>query len=157
MCQNKWNFKYYIAAVEYAPSTVHKHIHVYIRFGDTSYESSIRYEIPGAHVELANGNEIQNYDYVTKGKGQTFTTGTPGGKLKDKLLKKEYLLTIFSDIKTLSDKDLEEKYPSEVFYHYNKIAEYEINSLHVTLPWAGILREKNIWIFGKSGCGKKFI
>lgn len=75
----KYNFKYYIAAVEYAPTTGHKHVHAYIRFCYCIYIQQLMKEPPGAYIEIANGTEIQNYDYVTKICGPQFTSGTPIG------------------------------------------------------------------------------
>lgn len=80
---------------------------------------------------------------LTKSGGPQFTDGTQCGKVHDKILKKEYLTTLLSDIKSMSDKDLEMKYPREFYYNYNKIAESKINSMHITVPGIGNLCEKN--------------
>jgi len=55
---------YAIAGLETAPSTGHKHIHVFIQFAK-SRRLSIR-KLEGAHVDKCYGSPIQNRDYVKK-------------------------------------------------------------------------------------------
>lgn len=74
----KWNFKY---VAEYAPTTGHKHVQIYMRFRSGKYLQDLQAELIGAHIELGKGNEIENYKYVTTRGGPSWTLGNPKGKL----------------------------------------------------------------------------
>lgn len=70
------------------------------------------------------------------------------------ILKEEYLKTILSDLRTLSDQKIEAKYTRGFFNHNNRIADNKINTMHLSAPWSGMSKSKNYWIYGNSGWGK---
>lgn len=58
------SFRYLISAQEIAPTTGHKHIHIYI-----NYSNPITIQIKkacGAHIDVCRGSPKQNIDYVSK-------------------------------------------------------------------------------------------
>lgn len=58
-------FRYLISCKEEAPTTGHKHIHIYVVFTD-SRKLSVQ-ALRGAHVEVCHGSHQQNKDYILKG------------------------------------------------------------------------------------------
>lgn len=58
------NPKYYISALEEAPTTGHEHIHIYIYFKQTT-TLSIK-KCLGAHIDKCRGTPQQNINYVKK-------------------------------------------------------------------------------------------
>ena len=55
---------YFISCQEAAPSTGHKHIHIYIHFNN-SVSLSLK-KLCGAHVEICRGTPKQNIEYIKK-------------------------------------------------------------------------------------------
>lgn len=56
---------YLISCLEEAPTTGHKHIHIYAHFKD-KYKLSKKLMSHGAHIEICKGSPKQNIDYVKK-------------------------------------------------------------------------------------------
>lgn len=56
---------YLISCLEEAPTTGHKHIHMYVHF-EKPYRLSKKIMSHGAHIEVCKGSPKQNIDYVKK-------------------------------------------------------------------------------------------
>ncbi len=56
---------YIISGLEEAPTTGHKHIHMYVHF-EKPYRLSKKIMSHGAHIEVCKGSPKQNIDYVKK-------------------------------------------------------------------------------------------
>ena len=56
---------YFLSAQEEAPTTGHKHIHIYIHF-ESSYKLSKKIMSFGAHIDICRGSPLQNIKYVKK-------------------------------------------------------------------------------------------
>lgn len=103
-----------MAGEEFAPSTGHKHWHLYVHFIDRFYFSCVRSLLRTVHVDECHGTEFDNYRYVVKEK-KIYEEGSCTGKTslyKDKI---ERLVQLMTDIKTLNDDELEAKYPYGFF------------------------------------------
>lgn len=55
---------YFISTLEKAPTTGHKHIHIYCQF-ETSIKLSLK-KLLGAHIDKCRGSPQQNIDYIKK-------------------------------------------------------------------------------------------
>lgn len=60
------HINYCVAGEEFAPSTGHKHIHIFVQFKKSCRLSILK--LCGAHVDKCRGTPQQNRDYVEKGK-----------------------------------------------------------------------------------------
>lgn len=58
------NTNYFISCLEKAPSTGHKHIHIYVQFEKASNIAASK--LHGAHVEVCRGSPNQNVEYIKK-------------------------------------------------------------------------------------------
>lgn len=56
--------KYIVAAIETAPTTGHKHIHIYVQYSQPKILKIS--DLCGAHVEICRGTPKQNRDYIIK-------------------------------------------------------------------------------------------
>lgn len=97
---------YVVAGEELAPSTNHKHWHIYCHFVDRVYFSRLRFTLLTAHIDECRGTEYDNYRYVTKEK-KIFEEGQFTGKTSNHKEKVERLIKMMEDIKTLSENELE--------------------------------------------------
>lgn len=130
------SIRYCVAGEELAPTTGHKHWHLYIHFIDRVYFSRVRSLLRTAHVDECHGTEFDNYRYVVKEK-KIYEEGSCTGKTSSYKDKIERLVQLMSEIKTLSDEELESKYLYEFFNHYNKINDYKIRTHSMEQPWEG--------------------
>lgn len=145
--------RYIVAGEELAPSTGKRHWHIYVHFVNRVYFRRIRQGLLTAHIDECRGTEYDNYKYVTKER-KIYEDGQCTGKTCSHKEKVERIKEMMEDIKTLSDEELESKYPYEFFYHFSKISEYKIRTHKMEVPWQGQLHYKNIWIYGPPGTGK---
>lgn len=66
---------YIIACEEIAPTTGHKHYHIYAHFDNTRSLKLERFK--GAHVEICRGSAVQNIQYIKKDGKIIFEEGVP--------------------------------------------------------------------------------
>lgn len=71
LCYQVGNLQYGCANVEYAPTTGHKHIHIYADFVNQVKGSSIAKVLKGGHIECCAGSQEQNVAYCKK-QGEEF-------------------------------------------------------------------------------------
>lgn len=112
--------------------------YLYCHFADRVYFSRLRAALLTAHVDECRGTEYDNYRYVTKEK-KIFEAGQCTEKTSNHKEKIERLLQMMEDIKTLSESELECKYPYKFFYHYSKVSEYKIRTHSMEMFWNGQL------------------
>lgn len=62
--KNLKSLNYLISCLEEAPTTGHKHIHIYLQFKN-SIKLSIK-KLCGAHIEICRGSPKQNIEYIEK-------------------------------------------------------------------------------------------
>lgn len=132
-------FRYGIACREEAPSTGHKHVHIYAQFS-RSIRLSLK-ELCGAHVEKCMGSPQQNIAYIKKDGDIIWETGEvqlKGGKT-------------IEQIKKMS-KEERDTLPAIYYNIVQKINTIENNDLNID----EIYKEKLevIYIYGDSGIGK---
>jgi hypothetical protein len=131
-------FTYAVAGEETAPSTGHKHIHIFIQ-----YEAPKRLcisKLEGAHIEKCFSSPQQNYRYVTK-----------GGKIiweEGKMRKRGF--PSIADVKEMTEA-AREKLPVSLFHIVKKINSEEATSITT----AEISKHVKVYyISGRSGIGK---
>ena len=132
-------FRYGIACREEAPSTGHKHVHIYVQFA-RSVRMCIK-ELLGAHIEKCRGSPQQNVAYIKKDGDIIWETGElvlKGGKTIDQIKK--------------MSKDERDQLPAIYYNIVQKINTIENNDINID----EIFKDKMevIYIYGDSGIGK---
>ena len=135
--ENLRPFQYGIAGKEEAPSTGHKHIHIFVQFSK-SVRLSLK-KVEGAHIDKCFGTPQQNKKYVEKGdviweKGEMKTKG---------------FLTI-KEVKNLEERE-REALPIRFYNIVEKINTEEATRL---VPKNMYKKVKVYYISGPSGIGK---
>ena len=131
-------FTYAVAGEEKAPSTGHKHIHIFIQ-----YEAPKRLcitKLEGAHIEKCFSSPQQNYKYVTK-----------NGKIiweEGKMRKRGF--PSIADVKEMTEA-AREKLPVSLYNIVNKINSVEATSITTDEISKHV---KVYYISGRSGIGK---
>lgn len=167
--------KYLIAEEEVAPTTGTPHIQGYVRFDKVVHKNSLTaLNIPW-HIEIAKGSESANFEYCTKESddpendqkvleigemidrnlmlrtSDRFNKWTKAEERKHR--KDEKMEQFLKDVLSLSNGELEAKYPSQCFHQKAKIDQWKINHMGESL-WNGQLCDKNFWVWGPTGTGK---
>lgn len=130
-------FRYGIAGKEEAPSTGHKHIHMFIQFSCTMRLCISK--LQGAHVDKTYGTPQQNKKYIEKGE-----IIWEEGEMKNK-----GFLTI-KDV-LLMDKEGRKNLP---LMYYNIIDRINISEESTLTPKSMYKNVKVYYISGESGIGK---
>ena len=138
------SMNYCIACQEKAPTTGHKHIHVYVQF-TTPHALSMK-KLVGAHIEACRGSPEENIEYIKKSKDPEkrgdiiFETGSPR-------------LCYVPSIKEAKkmDKDLLEGLNLNYYNIVNKIQTE--NNKYID-PNQYYKKIEVYWIYGESGSGK---
>lgn len=129
---------YLLAAKEEAPTTGHKHAHIYAQFVNAR-RLSIK-KLAGAHVEKCFGSPQQNVDYVKKGGDIVAEEGE---------LRKKGGHTI-AEVKKMSAAERAEL-PVQLYNIVSKIAAEEAKEISVE----DYYKEREVYyIYGESGAGK---
>ena len=131
-------FKYGIACKEIAPSTGHKHIHIYVQF-NRSVRLSLE-KLKGAHIEKCFGSPQQNVAYIKKDGDIIWENGEmkqKGGKT-------------IAQVKQMS-KEEREQLPAAYYNIVNKINLEEANQITIEDFEKKV---EVIYIYGESGIGK---
>lgn len=137
LCSSKM-LNYIIACEEVAPSTGHKHIHIYVQF--TQMKSLSIKKCEGAHIELCKGTPQQNQAYIKKDGNIIFEEG-------------ELRSTGAKSIKDVKQMSREEREDLDIRYYniVKQINSEEDNEIDIN-DWH---KEINvIYITGPSGSGK---
>lgn len=100
------------------------------------YFSRVRSLLRTAHVDECKGTEFDNYRYVVKEK-KIYEEGSCTGKTSSYKDKIERLVQMMEDIKTLSDNELEAKYPYQFFNHYSKLVSIKFARIQLNDPGGG--------------------
>ncbi|QIR82197.1 replication associated protein [Chicken virus mg4_1578] len=136
---------YYISCLEEAPTTGHKHIHIYVHFKvpiRLSYK-----KMCGAHVEQCRGTPKQNIDYIEKGGNILDEWGTrpkQGVKNIGDLMEMERN-EVPPNLRNIYDKEKEKRNAEDNFK--NMLEEIKADNLK---------GPKVIYITGDSGTGKTY-
>lgn len=132
------DFQYGIACEEIAPSTGHKHIHLYVQFG-RSVRLSLK-KICGSHVEKCRGSPQQNVAYIKKDGNIIWEKGE---------MKRKGGITI-NEIKDM-DKEQRNELPAQLYNIVNKINNEEAKSVN---PLEYYKNVEVYYVYGDSGVGK---
>lgn len=130
---------YIIACEEVAPSTGHKHIHIYCQF--TSPKKLSIAKCCGAHIEKCRGTPQDNYNYIIKDGKIIFEEGK---------LRKTGALTI-RDVENMTK---EERKEADIRYYNIMEKIEEKQKLEINIDDWHKDDIKVIFITGKSGSGK---
>lgn len=128
---------YYISCLEEAPTTGHKHIHLYTHFS-SSYRINKKILDLGVHIEICKGSPQQNIDYIEK-----------DGNILDEWGKrpKQGMRTVGELKKITNPDDLNwNEYNTWSKIHTTISNDIDIDDLHKEV--------KIYYIFGPSGIGK---
>lgn len=131
-------FQYGIACKEVAPTTNHKHVHIFIQFYK-SCRLSIK-KLEGAHVDKCRGTPQQNKKYIEKDGDIIWEAGE---------MKTKGFLTI-EEIKLLTKKE-REKLSVQYYNTVEKLNTLDSNELTCKKLYKQV---KVYYISGKSGIGK---
>ena len=132
--------KYLISAVETAPSTGHKHIHIYVQF--TNARNLDLKKCCGAHIENCRGTPQQNRNYIIKDGnvldeiGEFYQQGGFGGR----------------SIKDIMDMDYEDVIKLD-FRYFNILQKIKKNTERLLIG----NKKKDLtvyYLYGPSGIGK---
>lgn len=129
---------YYISCLEEAPTTGHKHIHMYVHFTNM-YKLNQKILNLGIHIEICRGSPKQNIEYIEKGGNILDEYGTRP---------KQGQIHTVNELKEIKD-------PGELSSHelnaWTKIHNITNNDIDVD----ELSKEVKIYyIFGPSGVGK---
>ena len=132
--------KYMVAAVETAPTTGHKHVHIYCQFSQA--KSLMIDKCYGAHIEICKGTPQQNRNYIMKDGnildelGEFNQQGGYGGKS-------------IRDVMKMNDDEL-----LDLDYRFYSVIS-KIRKDGIRLHVEGKKKKvRVIYLFGPSGCGK---
>lgn len=153
---NDCNGKYLVFGYEKGEKET-PHLQGYIRFASRVYRSTIKKILNESgcygYWAIANGTEMQNFDYCTK-QGDWREYGERPGNLMQSLERKQKYIDLCSDWLNLPQDEFEAKWPYENLMLRNKLRQYESEKQTITRAWDGDLRKKNLWIYGPPGTGK---
>lgn len=136
--ENLKSFQYGIACQEEAPSTGHKHIHMFVQFVRTVRLSLNK--LMGSHVEKCRGSPQQNVAYIKKDGNIIWEKGE---------MKKKGGYTI-QQVKKM-DKEKRDQLPVQLYNIVQKINNEERKRIKGTDYFKGV---QVIYIWGESGVGK---
>ena len=128
---------YYISCLEEAPTTGHKHIHLYVHFSN-SYKLNKKILDLGVHIEICKGSPQQNIKYIEK-----------DGNILDEFGKrpKQGMHTVGELKKITNPDDLNyNEYNTWTKIHNKMKSRLNINDVYKDI--------KVYYIFGPSGIGK---
>ena len=135
---------YMLACLEKAPTTGHKHIHVYIQF-PTPHALSLK-KLAGAHIEVCKGSPEENIEYIRKTKqpekrGEIILEmGTPR-------------LCYVPSIKEAKAMDSEVLQGLNLNF-FNIVQKIEVEKKKAISPAEYYKEIEVYWIWGESGAGK---
>lgn len=115
--------QYACGCVELAPTTGHKHLHVYVDFVNAVKGKSICKEFKGAHIVACKGSQEQNVDYCLKQGIEFYETGVKREEKKCINDVASTLLDIFME-QGLSPVEAAIAYPDTADYvvkHFNNL------------------------------------
>ena len=138
------NLNYILAGLEEAPTTGHKHIHIYLQFKKPS--TLCKSKLEGAHIEKCYGSPEQNIKYIKKpGTEIIFEWG------EVRLMKNQ---TSFPTIKEVKEMSKEEREELPLIYHkaIEKINTEEANNIKIDEYFKEDIKVYYLW--GESGAGK---
>ena len=79
-------------------------MHIYVKFIKQVYGCSIKRLIPGCHLEVCRGSEVQNINYIKKS-GQFKEIGDAPPAISRMNERNEYYLQLIQDCNDLSEKE----------------------------------------------------
>lgn len=128
---------YYISCLEEAPTTGHKHIHMYVHFKYT-YKISKRILDLGVHIEICKGSPKQNIEYIEK----------DGNILDEFGIRPKQGMRTVGELRNIKDPDdlNWNEYNTWVKIHNTEDNDIDINDIFKDI--------KVYYIFGPSGIGK---
>lgn len=135
------------------------HLQGYIRFDNALPLNSVSKKIPGAYLDIANASPLKNHEYCTKQNDIVidhgdFTAQNESRKKGGETLRVLYA-TMWEDIKEGKQENyIGDTYPQFYFKHLTSIRSAIIRNQVCLPPWDGDLTNKNLWLFGPTGCGK---
>ena len=145
------NFKFLYSVEEYAPTTDHRHIHIYIQFSKkaTLYTSKLE----GAHLELCKGDAVSNINYIEKLKD-------PRDKIIEKIGEPDDMIGVqggksrfptISEIEKMNSLELK-KLPAQYYNIVDKIISKRAQNISIESfnKWPVTV----YYICGESGIGK---
>lgn len=137
----KKNPSYVIACQELAPTTGHKHIHVYVQWGKRTRICAKKFL--GAHIENCKGTPQQNVDYIKKEGDIIFEQGT----LKTN---ETTMFPTIAAVKAMTPEQ-REQLPIQYYNIVQKLNQNDANTLKASEAYKHITV---IYYWGKSGVGK---
>lgn len=157
-----WNFDvldavkswtYMVAGREICPKTGRKHLQCFVCFNVRTRFSTLKGQLPMAHIEKMAGTPQQASDYCKKegdflefGTLPDFVGGASGGRKKAVNYKAIIDLAESHDFAAIK-----ENHPGEYFRHYHTIKRIAMDN---PKPVEVLDELKHEWIYGKTGLGK---
>lgn len=145
--------KYIIYGEEEAPSTGTKHIHLYCRLKTKMYKNTIKCMFPRGVIEVARGDEMQCYNYCSKG-GKFKEFGQRLSKIDDWVTKIQKTKKMLDDLLKMSWEEFGNTWTIQALNRRSQLIQWKFDRTPILPPFEGELREKNVWIWGPAGTGK---
>lgn len=149
------NWAYLVAGREVCPKTGRKHLQCFVAFNVRTKFSTVKKQLPLAHIEKMMGTPLQAANYCKKegdfeefGELPDYKGGASGGHKKATNYKGIIALAESHDFDTLK-----ENHPGEYFRHYHTIKRIAMDN---PKPVEALDELKHEWIWGKTGLGKSF-
>lgn len=139
--------EYGIWCREVCPTTGTPHLHFYVRFKSARYLTAIKKKFPRANIQVAKGNDNEQYIYMSKtdpGFKQYGKASAQGKRTDLDEVKNEIM-----EGKKVDDLVLE----NPMMYHTYGRTLHKIEDLRMRKVFRKELTE-GIWYMGESGCGK---
>lgn len=130
------------------------HLQGYLKFKNQIRFSSLQNKFNGfAHLEVAQGSDIDNRNYCTKENGNVLEIGELN---KDMRSKKTDWKKLIDDFCTMDFTLFLVKWPKETLLYFSKLQQlkYALNESKGHTCYNGELPSKNYWIYGAPGTGK---
>lgn len=149
------NWSYLVAGREVCPKTGRRHLQCFVAYNVRTAFSTVKKQLPLAHIERMAGTPQQASDYCKKdgdfvefGELPDYVGGASGGNKKAVNYKGIIALAESHDFDTLK-----ENHPGEYFRHYHTIKRIAMDN---PKPVEALDELKHEWIWGKTGLGKSF-
>lgn len=129
------------------------HLQGYVRFSRKLRFSQVKKMLGmAAHLEIAKGTELENYNYCIKENNNVYQIGEPRNTVSKK--SKFNWMGLINDYRDMDWQDFIEKYPRQSLQYRSKLQELQVSMEKPQVEFNGDLTKKNFWIYGPPRTGK---
>lgn len=150
------NWEYMVAGIELGEKTITPHLQCFVCYKVRTKFSTVKIQLPTAHIEKMMGTPIQASEYCKKdgdfmefGELPDYYGGKAGGDAKHARYGNAIALS-----KAGKFEEMEDQHPDMYWNNYNTMK--RINMDHPA-PVEDLVKTDNEWIWGATGVGKSFM